>query len=97
MIADRCPELQTSVANLHAERIAAWSDLDLGQWPVRTARVLIGSQDAEEVAALALIAGRIKTVPRHREICEHITTRILGELTTSPSTAALHLVSSSSK
>jgi UDPglucose 6-dehydrogenase len=34
VIADRCPELQVSVVNLNAERIAAWNDPDLAQLPV---------------------------------------------------------------
>ncbi|MBD2422227.1 nucleotide sugar dehydrogenase [Cyanobium sp. FACHB-13342] len=34
VIADRCPELQVTVVDLNAERIAAWNDPDLSQLPV---------------------------------------------------------------
>jgi len=34
VIADRCPEVQVTVVDLNAERIAAWNDPDLGQLPV---------------------------------------------------------------
>ena len=34
VIADRCPEIQVTVVDLNAERIAAWNDPDLSQLPV---------------------------------------------------------------
>ena len=34
VIADRCPQIQVTVVDLNAERIAAWNDPDLGQLPV---------------------------------------------------------------
>jgi UDPglucose 6-dehydrogenase len=34
VIADRCPEVQVTVVDLNAERIAAWNDPDLAQMPV---------------------------------------------------------------
>jgi len=34
VIADRCPEVQVTVVDLNAERIAAWNDPDLAQLPV---------------------------------------------------------------
>ncbi len=34
VIADRCPEVQVTVVDLNAERIAAWNDPDLTQLPV---------------------------------------------------------------
>jgi UDPglucose 6-dehydrogenase len=34
VIADRCPQIQVSVVDLNAERIAAWNDPDLSQLPV---------------------------------------------------------------
>ncbi|MCU0529718.1 MAG: nucleotide sugar dehydrogenase [Cyanobium sp. Prado107] len=34
VIADRCPEVQVTVVDLNAERIAAWNDPDLSQLPV---------------------------------------------------------------
>lgn len=34
VIADRCPDVQVTVVDLNAERIAAWNDPDLGQLPV---------------------------------------------------------------
>ena len=34
VIADRCPEIQVTVVDLNAERIAAWTDPDLSQLPV---------------------------------------------------------------
>ena len=34
VIADRCPELQVTVVDLNAERIAAWNDADLSRLPV---------------------------------------------------------------
>lgn len=34
VIADRCPQIQVTVVDLNAERIAAWNDPDLSQLPV---------------------------------------------------------------
>jgi UDPglucose 6-dehydrogenase len=34
VIADRCPEIQVTVVDLNAERIAAWNDPDLSKLPV---------------------------------------------------------------
>ena len=34
VIADRCPEIQVTVVDLNAKRIAAWNDVDLGRLPV---------------------------------------------------------------
>ena len=34
VIADRCPQIQVSVVDLNAERIAAWNDPDLSELPV---------------------------------------------------------------
>lgn len=34
VIADRCPEIQVTVVDLNAERIAAWNDADLSRLPV---------------------------------------------------------------
>ena len=34
VIADRCPEIQVTVVDLNAERIAAWNDPDLSRLPV---------------------------------------------------------------
>ncbi len=34
VIADRCPDVQVTVVDLNAERIAAWNDADLSQLPV---------------------------------------------------------------
>ena len=34
VIADRCPQVQVTVVDLNAERIAAWNDPDLGRLPV---------------------------------------------------------------
>ena len=34
VIADRCPQIQVTVVDLNAERIAAWNDPDLGRLPV---------------------------------------------------------------
>ena len=34
VIADRCPEIQVTVVDLNAERIAAWNDPDLSQLPI---------------------------------------------------------------
>jgi UDPglucose 6-dehydrogenase len=34
VIADRCPQIQVTVVDLNAERIAAWNDHDLGRLPV---------------------------------------------------------------
>jgi len=34
VIGDRCTDVQVTVVDLNAERIAAWNDLDLGQLPV---------------------------------------------------------------
>ena len=34
VIADRCPEVQVTVVDLNAERIAAWNDADLARLPV---------------------------------------------------------------
>jgi UDPglucose 6-dehydrogenase len=31
VIADRCPEIQVTVVDLNAERIAAWNDADLSR------------------------------------------------------------------
>ena len=34
VIADRCPQIQVTVVDLNAERIAAWNDPDLSRLPV---------------------------------------------------------------
>jgi len=34
VIADRCPQIQVTLVDLNAERIAAWNDADLGRLPV---------------------------------------------------------------
>jgi len=34
VIADRCPQIQVTVVDLNAERIAAWNDSDLSKLPV---------------------------------------------------------------
>jgi UDPglucose 6-dehydrogenase len=34
VIADRCPEIQVTVVDLNAARIAAWNDVDLSRLPV---------------------------------------------------------------
>ena len=34
VIADRCPEIEVTVVDLNAERIAAWNDSDLSKLPV---------------------------------------------------------------
>jgi len=34
VIADRCPQIQVTVVDLNAERIAAWNDADLSRLPV---------------------------------------------------------------
>ena len=34
VIADRCPQIQVTVVDLNAERIAAWNDTDLSRLPV---------------------------------------------------------------
>jgi UDPglucose 6-dehydrogenase len=34
VIADRCPQVEATVVDLNAERIAAWNDSDLTQLPV---------------------------------------------------------------
>ena len=34
VIADRCPQIQVTVVDLNAERIAAWNDPDLSKLPV---------------------------------------------------------------
>ncbi|MGB5240095.1 MAG: nucleotide sugar dehydrogenase, partial [Prochlorococcaceae cyanobacterium] len=34
VIADRCPQIQVTLVDLNAERIAAWNDDDLSRLPV---------------------------------------------------------------
>ena len=34
VIADRCPDVQVTVVDLNAERIAAWNDADISRLPV---------------------------------------------------------------